>query len=156
MTCVGKHQVLLYFQLWEIMFSWGTKRFSVWNTLIWFNRTIWWKYWLQDKCVEEDTHNDGLCISFSLSSFSRLCMWAAPLSLWPASAESLGCVHSTVLKCCSYLVFYFWMSQVSLWRLCTVLHSWKIQNIQIRQTRRWIRLLVVLAICNEFLHILNS
>lgn len=33
----GKHQVLLYFQLSEIMFGWGTQQFSVSNTLIWCN-----------------------------------------------------------------------------------------------------------------------
>lgn len=70
MTRVRKHQVFLYFQMWEIIFSWGTEKFFVGNTVIWFSCTTWWKYCLQDGCMEEDTHNGGLCVTFSLRPLS--------------------------------------------------------------------------------------
>lgn len=169
-----KHQVSLYFQLSEIMFGWGTQQFSVWNPLIWFS--------MMKVVPAGQMHARGhaqwrpLCSLFFadviMSAFSPLFMWAlfgwvraAPvclLSLWPASTESppLGCVHSTSAEVLLVSSLLF-LDESSVFG--KYLHSGKfsqdvhnVQNMQTIKSKPPLRLLVVLAISNKFLHTMNS
>lgn len=134
MTCVGNIRFSSIFSWWKLCLVEGHSSFFVWSALIWFNCTKWSKYCLWDKCMEKDTHNDGLCISLSLHALwglpSVLCLCglfsagvrATPvclLSVWPAFTVRLllGCVLNRVLENCSNLAFIFWLSWVFLLRV---------------------------------------
>lgn len=88
--------------------TWGLALFSavghsVWlrghvsflfETLIWSNCKTWSKYCLQDKCMQEDTHNDALCIRLSLHVLScrlQSSVYVSSVQLYWVQIQSVYC-----------------------------------------------------------------